>query len=146
MEQHHRRDPQRDVRRCRRRPREHRELLYWNCHSQLRCDRHLSVSLHNSRVEHERNGHRSVAQCIRAGADRSQRSGSGTVTLEVAAGSIVADTFAGNGFMMTRLEQRLHTTRQDADVVWHRLRHVAFASLTLWLAITFVGVVLTTVA
>ena len=52
----------------------------------------------------------------------------------------------GNGFVMTRLETRLRAAQKDADVIWRRLRHAAYASLTLWLAITFVGVVLTNVA
>ena len=66
LEQHNRRDPQRDVRRSSRRPRKHREFLRRDSDSEFRCDGHVSVSLHYSRFEHERNGRRSVRHCGRA--------------------------------------------------------------------------------
>jgi hypothetical protein len=47
-----------------------------------------------------------------------------------------------NGGAMVRLEGALRDATSNADLHWHRLRLVAIASLTLWLAVTLVGVAL----
>jgi hypothetical protein len=51
-----------------------------------------------------------------------------------------------NGAMMTRVERTLRESESGTGDTWRRLRMVAITSLTLWLAITFAGVVLTSVA
>ncbi len=51
-----------------------------------------------------------------------------------------------NGFWMTKLEQALRVALTDSNATWRGLRRVAMTSLTLWLAITLTGVVLTSVA
>jgi uncharacterized membrane-anchored protein len=51
-----------------------------------------------------------------------------------------------NGALMTLTERSLRTAESGGSDAWRRLRLVAVASLTLWLAITFAGVVLTNVA
>ena len=50
-----------------------------------------------------------------------------------------------NGFMMTRAEKSLGAARDDA-AVWARLRTISVLSLTLWIATTLAGVVLTNFA
>jgi hypothetical protein len=45
-----------------------------------------------------------------------------------------------NGWFMTRAESKL--IKGGAEVLWRRLRLMAVSSLVLWIAITFVGVVL----
>jgi uncharacterized membrane protein len=51
-----------------------------------------------------------------------------------------------NGLMMTRLEARLGAPSGGTDEQWRRLRVIAITRLSLWLATTFVGVVLTNIA
>lgn len=51
-----------------------------------------------------------------------------------------------NGAMMTQIERALHAPDPGSVDAWGRLRMVAVTSLTLWLAVTFAGVVLTNVA
>jgi hypothetical protein len=50
-----------------------------------------------------------------------------------------------NGFLMTRTEQALNSGG-DAGALWGRLRTISILSLTLWLATTLAGVVLTNYA
>ncbi|HET7186739.1 MAG TPA: hypothetical protein VFI52_01230 [Gemmatimonadaceae bacterium] len=51
-----------------------------------------------------------------------------------------------NGAIMTRLERSLRVAGASVDAQWGRLRTIAITSLTLWLTITLVGVVLTNIA
>jgi len=50
-----------------------------------------------------------------------------------------------NGFMMTRTERALGAVRDDATL-WGRLRTISVLSLTLWIATTLAGVLLTNYA
>lgn len=50
-----------------------------------------------------------------------------------------------NGFIMTRIEQRIRSSSGSAPV-WRRLRWTAIASLVLWFAIAFAGVALVNAA
>ena len=50
-----------------------------------------------------------------------------------------------NGAVMTRLERALAAAEGGASDQWGRLRGIAIASLTLWLAITLAGVILTNI-
>ena len=51
-----------------------------------------------------------------------------------------------NGARMTRLERALAGAAGTAGDQWRRLRGIAITSVILWLAITFAGVVLTSVS
>jgi uncharacterized membrane protein len=50
-----------------------------------------------------------------------------------------------NGFLMTRTEQALHGQGDDG-ALWSRMKTISVVSLTLWLATTLAGVVLTNFA
>jgi hypothetical protein len=50
-----------------------------------------------------------------------------------------------NGFIMTRIEQRIRSSSGSA-AVWKKLRWTALASLVLWFAIAFAGVALVNAA
>ena len=50
-----------------------------------------------------------------------------------------------NGAMMTRLERALAAPGGGTEDQWGRLRGIAITSVTLWLVITFAGVVLTNI-
>ena len=54
-------------------------------------------------------------------------------------------TLLANGAMMARLEKALAAPSGGTADQWRRLRGIAITSLTLWLAITFAGVVLTNI-
>ena len=50
----------------------------------------------------------------------------------------------GNGYAMTRAEQRVSVSADAGDEAgWRKLRFAAIASLVLWFAVTFAGVALT---
>lgn len=51
-----------------------------------------------------------------------------------------------NGAVMTRVERALAAAGDGPSQHWGRLRGIAITSLTLWLAITLAGVVLTNIA